>query len=303
MYNGIINVYKEQGYTSFDVVAKLRGILKQKKIGHTGTLDPLAEGVLVVCLGNATKLCELITSKDKEYVVTMQFGIETDTDDVTGNVLRSSDKPLSNDEIVEAINSFCGTYMQLPPMYSAIKQNGKKLYEYARKGIAVEREKREVTIYSIEDIKVSYPYADFKVRCSKGTYIRSLCRDIGERLGTLATMKSLLRSSVNDVTLEDTLKLDEIIYHRDMGDIDKYIKPIDSVLSNYPALSIIASEENKKYALNGNKLSPSQFEKPDEPISDEEIFRVYLEDRLLALYRYKENENILKPFKMFLAEE
>ena len=198
MIDGIINVYKEKGYTSFDVVAKLRGILKQKKIGHTGTLDPMAEGVLIVCLGKATKLVDILITSSKEYKASMQLGIKTDTEDVTGEILKESDlwKSLSNDEIIEAVNSFVGKYSQLPPMYSAIKKDGKKLYEYARAGIEVERQKREVEIIFIDNISIELPYVNFDVKCSKGTYIRSLCRDIGDKLGCGASLSGLIRNEL-----------------------------------------------------------------------------------------------------------
>mgnify|MGYP000056746179 CR=1 FL=1 len=189
MIDGILNVYKEQDYTSFDVVAKLRGILKQKKIGHTGTLDPMAEGVLLVCLGKATKLVDLLTEGDKCYRATMKLGYETDTEDVTGETIAEGDAAvlaqLTQADVKRAILSFIGKYDQIPPMYSAIKKDGKKLYEYARAGIEVKREPRPVEIYAIQDItKEADDTYSFDVYCSKGTYIRSLCRDIGRKLST-----------------------------------------------------------------------------------------------------------------------
>ena len=158
MFNGVINVYKEPGFTSFDVVAKLRGILKQKKIGHTGTLDPDAEGVLVVCLGKATKLCEVLTDKDKSYEATLLLGKTTDTEDSSGKILTETKVNATEEEVEEVIYSFVGEYDQIPPMYSAIKVNGKKLYELARQGIEVEREPRRVQIHSIEILSIDLPY-------------------------------------------------------------------------------------------------------------------------------------------------
>ena len=163
MYNGVINIYKERGYTSADVVAKLRGILHQKKIGHTGTLDPEAEGVLPVCLGNATKLVERLTDKRKEYVCTMRLGVETDTEDMTGQVLRESPVDVSEEEVRAAIESFVGEYLQVPPMYSALKQGGKRLYELAREGVSVERPPRRVEIFSVDISSVTLPLAVFSV--------------------------------------------------------------------------------------------------------------------------------------------
>ncbi|HCA21893.1 MAG TPA: tRNA pseudouridine(55) synthase, partial [Lachnospiraceae bacterium] len=202
MYNGILNLYKEQGFTSFDAVAKLRGILHQKKIGHTGTLDPLAEGVLVMLLGSATKLSDILTSDHKEYEAEMKLGCTSDTDDITGNIVyktgcseddhneataeseeesgRDTNAVVpTNEEIEVAVMSFVGSYDQLPPMYAAIKVDGKKLYEYAREGKSVERTPRKVDIHEIKIMEINYPYVRFYVKCSKGTYIRSLCRDIG----------------------------------------------------------------------------------------------------------------------------
>ena len=217
MLDGFLNVYKEQGYTSFDVVAKLRGILKQKKIGHTGTLDPMAEGVLLVCLGQATKLSEMLIDKDKTYRCVMLLGKTTDTEDVTGKVLTETADIPDEASVIEAVNSFIGTYGQIPPMYSAIKVNGKKLYEYARQGIEIERSPREVTIFEVKIENVSLPRVTFTIHCSKGTYIRSLCRDIGEKLGCGAVMEKLVRTEVKNFRVEDSLTLAEIEHARDQG--------------------------------------------------------------------------------------
>ena len=179
--NGIINVYKEKGYTSHDVVAKLRGILRQKKIGHTGTLDPQAEGVLPVCLGNATRLCDLLTDKTKEYEAVLRLGVTTDTQDMTGQILTESPVEISEDDIIKIMSTFIGKIMQVPPMYSALKVDGRKLVDLAREGIEVERKAREIEIYELEISEVNLPLVRFRVNCSKGTYIRTLCQDIGEK--------------------------------------------------------------------------------------------------------------------------
>ena len=208
MINGIVNVYKEKGFTSFDVVAKMRGIFKQKKIGHTGTLDPDAEGVLPVCLGRATKVCDLLTDKDKEYETVLLLGVVTDTQDLTGEVLARKEVNASENEVKSAILSFVGEYMQVPPMYSALKVNGQKLCDLARKGVTVERKARPVTIHGIEILSVDLPEVRMRVHCSKGTYIRTLCQDIGEKLGCGGCMKLLLRTRVAAFALKDALKLD-----------------------------------------------------------------------------------------------
>ena len=178
MYHGIINVYKEKGFTSHDVVAKLRGICKQKKIGHTGTLDPEAVGVLPVCLGSATKLCDMLTDKTKEYVAVLKLGVVTDTQDLTGTILEEHPVTVTEEQIREVIFSFQGDQLQIPPMYSALKVNGKKLYELAREGKEVERAARPITIHEIEILKEELPEITIRVSCSKGTYIRTLCHDV-----------------------------------------------------------------------------------------------------------------------------
>ncbi len=302
MIDGIINVYKESGYTSFDVVAKLRGILKQKKIGHTGTLDPMAEGVLMVCLGKGTKLVDMITSGTKEYEASMRLGITTDTEDITGQILDSKEvsADFSKEAILDAINSFIGKYNQIPPMYSAIKKDGKKLYEYARNGIEIEREPRPVEIFSIDNIEVEIPNISFKVHCSKGTYIRSLCRDIGEKLGCGGTLTALTRSEVHGFYLKDALKLSDIERLRDDEKLMDYVLPVDTLLDKYPCFKI--KEQFSKLLINGNKLSISHLEKNDDGKikKDSDIIRVYLKDEFVALYEYIESEKIYKPYKMFL---
>ena len=301
MIDGIINVYKEQNYTSFDVVAKLRGILKQKKIGHTGTLDPMAEGVLLVCLGKATKLVDLLTEGDKCYRATMKLGYETDTEDVTGEKTADGDatvlSSLTEEMIREAILSFVGKYDQIPPMYSAIKKDGKKLYEYARAGVMIEREARSVEIYDICNIeKEADDTYSFDVHCSKGTYIRSLCRDIGRKLSSLAVLSGLLRKDVHGFSVTDAMTLQEIEKRQTEGTLQEKILPVDALLQQYPAYEITGQAEN--YLKNGNKLSPRFFKNMGEK-RDSRI-RVYHAGEFAALYDYKEEEQIYKPFKMFL---
>ena len=210
MINGILNVYKEKGYTSHDVVAKLRGIVGQKKIGHTGTLDPEAEGVLPVCLGKATKVCDLLTEKDKVYEAVLLLGKETDTQDLTGKVLAEKPVTAEKDEVERAIRSFEGAYDQIPPMYSALKVQGQKLCDLARKGIEVERKPRRVYIYKVEILQVDIPRVVMRVYCSKGTYIRTLCHDIGKKLGCGGCMASLKRTEVAAFLEKDALTLAQI---------------------------------------------------------------------------------------------
>lgn len=300
MYNGVINVYKERGFTSFDVVAKLRGILKQKKIGHTGTLDPEAEGVLVVCLGKATKLCDILTDKAKSYETTMMLGRTTDTEDNTGKVLSEGKVTVSEQQIKEAILSYVGKYAQIPPMYSAIKVNGRKLYELAREGIEIEREPRQVEIYEIKILSMELPYVTFQVSCSKGTYIRSLCRDIGEKLGCGAVMDSLIRDSVNAAetgkvfTKEEALTIEKIEELVKTNQFKEHVLPIDSMFPNMAKVTV--TEEGNKKLYNGNLLKLQDFEEK----AGTECLVYDKEGHFTAIYKYHADLHAWKAEKMFL---
>ena len=206
MMDGVLVVRKEKGFTSHDVVAKLRGILHMKKIGHTGTLDPDAEGVLPVVLGKATRLVEMLTEKEKTYETVLHLGIETDTQDMTGQVLKELPVQVSEEKLKETVESFLGEQQQIPPMYSALKVNGKKLYELAREGKTVERKARPVTFSEIQIMEMDFPLIKLSVTCSKGTYIRTLCHDIGQKLGCGGCMEELLRTRSGQFTLEERMK-------------------------------------------------------------------------------------------------
>ena len=234
--DGIINVYKEAGFTSHDVVAKLRGICRQKKIGHTGTLDPQATGVLPVCLGSATRACEMLTDRTKEYVAELLLGQITDTQDNTGIVLEEREVAVDEAQVREVIGSFVGGYDQIPPMYSALKVNGKKLYELAREGKVIERKARDIEVFDIKVESIDLPEVTMTVHCSKGTYIRTLCNDIGERLGCHGCMKSLLRVRVAGFDLEHALTLSQIQSKVDEGCFDM-VMPVDGVFENLISLS------------------------------------------------------------------
>lgn len=330
-YSGMIIIHKETGYTSSDVVAKLRGILHMRKIGHTGTLDPGATGVLPVCLGSATKLCELIADRDKEYVAVCRLGVTTDTEDMSGEVLTQ----ISREEVlaritaaalssakdgggeaaipsgvqeggssVEAfvrktVSSFEGSYDQVPPMYSAIWVDGKRLYDLARKGITVERTPRRVTIHELEllEIRQEDPVTlTLRVRCSKGTYIRSLCRDIGEALGCGGAMASLVRTRVGQFRIEDALTLDEVsaVMHSEPEKITQYIQPVDSFFPE--ALSVTVPDDLLKYLENGNPLAAKELGLPDKTRGQ---LRMYdAAGRFYALYEMKGGRAM--PVKMFL---
>ena len=299
MINGIINVYKEKGYTSFDVVAKMRGIFHQKKIGHTGTLDPDAEGVLPVCLGKATKVCDLLTDKDKEYRAVLLLGQETDTQDISGEVLNSADVTVSEEEVRKVIESFIGEYAQVPPMYSALKVNGQKLCDLARKGVTVERKARPVTIHNIEIVSVSLPEVEMIVSCSKGTYIRTLCDDIGKQLGCFGCMKSLLRTKVDMFQLEDAYRLSELEMLVNKPELEwDFVTAIDVVFNKYE--SVTAKEEAQKLVDNGNRI-PEEFLVDFSELKKQDKVRLYdAKGRFIGIYTYLNESNEYKPVKLFM---
>lgn len=301
MYNGIINVYKEKGYTSFDVVARMRGICGQKKIGHTGTLDPDAEGVLPVCLGKATKVCDMLTDSDKVYRAVMQLGVETDTQDMTGTILKEADTSgLAEQHVMSAVMQFEGEIFQVPPMYSALKVNGKKLCDLARTGVTVERKARPVTIYKILVENIELPYVTMTVSCSKGTYIRTLCHDIGAKLGCGAAMKSLVRLQAAGYRIEDAYKLDALQEFKESGTLKDVVTPIERVFEVYPVLT--AKPEYDIMLKNGNKMALQQFQETIKPESDLKV-RVRMSDgRFAAVYEYREDLGLFRPSKMFLED-
>lgn len=338
MIHGIINIYKEPGYTSHDVVAKLRGILKQKKIGHTGTLDPAAEGVLPVCLGKGTKLCDMMTDKRKTYRAVMLLGIETDTQDTTGTVLlERSTGELTEERVREAVLGFIGHYEQIPPMYSALKVNGKKLYELARQGKEVERKARPVEIYSLEIENMDLPRVTMSVNCSKGTYIRTLCYDIGKVLGCGGCMEKLVRTKVDRFEIAESLRLDEVEELTASGRLDEKIVPVDQMFSSLPEF-ISQGEELDRLLHNGNffsrdfipgtlvdewmqklqgdpehaaekvedaktiKAGGSRGGAEEDGTAQELRIRVYDSGRrFVGIYSYVEEENKWKPKKIFLG--
>lgn len=327
MTNGIINVYKEAGYTSFDVVACLRKIFNQKKIGHTGTLDPDAVGVLPVCLGNATGVVELLTDRSKEYVAKFVLGISTDTQDMTGSALKTDFEgadELTSENIKSVIMSFEGKIEQIPPMYSALKVNGQKLVDLARKGIEVERKARKVTIEEIEilaeetvpseerfdKLKSSISPApnslrEFTIRvvCSKGTYIRTLIDDIGNKLGCGAAMSSLIRTRVGEFKIEDAITLNQIRnIQSDPALAEKHIIMVDIMFRKLPSFQV--NEKGIKALLNGNQLFTYMIEpiKNKDGINDKPgSIRVYDENGIFkAIYGYDTGRKIYSPIKMFI---
>lgn len=295
MIHGIINVYKEKGFTSHDVVAKLRGILRQKKIGHTGTLDPEAEGVLPVCLGSGTKLCDMLTDTDKEYRAVLLLGRATDTQDVTGKVLFECAKIPCEEAVREKIKSFVGTYDQIPPMYSALKVNGKKLYELAREGKTVERAARTVQIRDIAVEDVSLPRVTVRVACSKGTYIRTLCHDIGESLGCGGCMEALTRTRAGIFAIGDSVRLSEIARLASEDRLLEIVKPVDSMFADLPALFTVPEADRLLY--NGNPLREADLREGEKPGSGR--VRIYDSDGVFcAVYSCG---TCCRPVKMFLT--
>lgn len=279
--NGIIPIYKEKGMTSFDVVREIKKIFKTNKVGHTGTLDPLAEGVLLVCIGKATKIVELLTANEKEYIATIKLGIETDTLDIEGNILKEETIPnkLNIEEVISSYNN--RTYNQEVPKYSAIKVKGKKLYEYARNNIEVEIPKKEVTIKNIELIESNKDTFKIKTLVTKGTYIRSLIRDICKDLNTIGTMTELLRIKQGKVELKDCYKL---------SDIEKGNYKIKSIEEVLPYKIIEVDEETKTKISHGIKIDNTYN------ITDKVIFKYNSE--LLGIYEQEKDK--LKVWKNFI---
>ena len=318
MLNGIIIVKKESGFTSNDVVAKMRGICKQKKIGHTGTLDPDATGVLPLCLGTGTKLCDMLTERDKEYVTELLLGVTTDTQDVTGTVLSEHAVEATEEEVRSAVMSFVGKYDQVPPMYSALKVGGKKLYELAREGKEVERKARRVEILEIEIMEIKLPVVKMRVHCSKGTYIRTLCADAGDKLGCGGTMKSLVRTKVGRYELSQAHTLSELEAIRDGAGLESVLIPTESAFMEHRRLRVMPEAE--KMLRNGNAipwaligredakerieadgiLTADEGKRPAEPKGGELIRACTVDGTFLGLYEYFDGEKKIRPIKMFL---
>jgi len=304
--DGILNILKPPGMTSFDVVAFLRGLTGVRKIGHVGTLDPMAAGVLPVCVGRATKAVEFLMEKDKIYRAEVVLGVTTDTQDTTGTVLDRKKPELSDNDIIQAVASFRGKYMQLPPMYSALRVNGKKLYQLAREGIETERHRREVEIYSAEvldirrndDIRVL-----LEVRCSKGTYIRTLCADIGDALGCGGCMSFLLRLKAGPFSISDSVTLEELSGKKDEGDLEDLTIRIDRAFESFG--SCVLDDNSERKFMNGMQVPLSQIRTDGNGGTDEVaggLMRVYgCDGRFIALGMIiqKENGNYLKVKKFF----
>ena len=298
--NGLVLIDKEPEFTSFDAVAVVRRIFETKKAGHGGTLDPNATGVLPVFLGNACALSSFIMAGDKVYEAEMTLGIGTDTDDIWGEILREAPVTATEDAVREAVLSFQGTYGQLPPMYSAKKKNGKKLYEYARKGQEIEREAVSVTIEEIRILSMELPKVRFLVRCEKGTYIRALCRDIGEKLGIPACMSALRRLQHGPFRIEDAHTVTFLRAEKEAGnDLSVYLIPTEKLLSEYPQVTV--QKDADKRLKNGNLLYNGDFTVAPKETEKSTLLRVYdAENVFTALYQYDEKSGGFRPVRMFL---
>lgn len=293
-YQGIIVIRKEKGFTSHDVVAKLRGILHMKKIGHTGTLDPDAVGVLPVALGKGTKLVDLITDKEKTYEAVLHLGITTDTQDMSGTVLEEKPVNATEEQVRETIAGFVGEQLQIPPMYSALKINGKKLYELAREGKTVERKARPVCFYQIEVLDIQLPVVQIRVTCSKGTYIRTLCHDIGQKLGCGGCMEQLLRTRVGRFSLEESHTLSEVEQAVSEGTVCKWIYPVENVVAEYPKIQ--ADSYGDRLLQNGNPLSENLVDEQHK----EGWVRMYASNgNFTGIFQWDEKKKKYYPVKMF----
>ena len=288
--NGIIIVNKEQGFTSHDVVSVMRKIMGIKKVGHTGTLDPQATGVLPICIGKGTKVSDMLTNSDKEYIAEVTLGITTETEDIWGEVTQKNDASHITEEMVkEASKKFVGEINQIPPMYSAVKIDGKKLYEYARKGVEVERKSRKVNISEIEILNFNNGKFDMRVACSKGTYIRTLCADIGKELGVGACMSALSRTKSSVFTLENAKTLDQIREIAQNGNKESLVIPTDALFSHLPKIQL--DKKRTEQILNGMFLKTQ--------LNDGEV-RVYgFDGSFLCIAKVQ--DNTLKIVKNFYS--
>ena len=300
--DGIVNVYKEADYTSHDVVAVIRKIFNQKKVGHTGTLDPMATGVLPVCLGSGTKLADYIMSGEKTYRAKVTLGISTNTDDAWGEETGRADFTFDPEAIKSAAESFTGEYSQIPPMYSAIRVNGQKLYTLAREGIEVERQARTVTIHYVRLIELLPPDSfTIEVRCSKGTYIRTLCVDIGKKLCTLAHMGSLVRVASGGFTAESAHTLAEIKEYVDAGMPEKIVIPLKQAMSDYNMVTVKKSGE--KLMRNGCRIYGRHFSSwKNEPHPGEIVAGLAPDGEFIGIYEVQEGKDgfFIKPVRLLI---
>lgn len=291
MISGILNINKEVGISSNKCVSLVKKALDTRKVGHTGTLDLEASGVLPIVVGKATRVSDFLMDERKEYITEAIFGKRTDTLDYDGQVVATSDVIFTREDLEKEMENFTGEITQIPPMYSALKVNGQKLYDLARKGIEVERKKRQVNIYSFDIIDFNFPKATFKITCSKGTYIRTLIDDLGENLGSYAYVNSLTRSKVGDFYLEDAINSDDLL-NMSREEVLKKLKPVDYALKAYP--EVILDKSYLKQATNGMTMAVDQMDV-------DSLHRVYVEDEFIGLGKAHKSKDkyFLKMEKVF----
>ena len=291
MISGILNINKEVGISSNKCVSLVKKALDIKKVGHTGTLDLEAKGVLPIVIGKATRVSDFLMDEKKEYITEAIFGARTDTLDWSGEVVEKSDLTFTKDDLISAIDNFKGEITQIPPMYSAIKINGQKMYDLARKGIEVERKTRNVTIYDFDLVEFDFPKAKFKITCSKGTYIRSLIDDLGEDMGSFAYVSSLTRSKVGDFKIEDSIKSQDLL-EMDKDQILKNLKPVDFALKDYKEIKL--DKSYMKQAANGMTMRVDK-------LYSNNLVRVYVGDEFIGLGKNFQNNDqyFLKMEKVF----
>lgn len=298
--NGVIVINKEEDFTSFDVVAVVRKTLGEKKVGHTGTLDPNAKGVLPVLLGSATKAQDIIENHDKRYTASFRFGLLTDTLDIWGEVQRKEESHITKEALLSVLPNFVGDITQIPPMYSAVKVNGVRLYDLARQGKEVERTERTVTVYSIVllDFDEKTQTGTLDIFCSKGTYIRTLIDDIAKALDTIGTMTSLTRTVACSYTLADAITLNELKEAVANGDVNKYIKSVESLFENYDEL--VVSDAQAFRFKNGNSLDIERTELRKSSVEDKKIFRIKdKEKNFISLGITDTEKGVIKLYKHF----
>ena len=302
--DGIFNIYKEKGFTSHDVVAIVRRTIHMKKVGHTGTLDPDAEGVLPVCVGKATKLSDVIMDGRKSYRAMLRLGMTTTTEDASGEVLETKEVDFNEERIREVVASFIGRLEQVPPMYSAVKVNGKKLYELAREGKEIERKSRTIEVYDIRIRQFLPPdRVEIDVDCSKGTYIRTLCSDIGKALGCGGHMAELLRTRTGAFSLENAIKLDELKALAEQEKVETVLLTMEEALEDFPVVKV--SERSQKFLYNGGKIQERFLTEKPAVLTEGEIVATYdYENNLVGLYELIKDDTsfLIKPYKMLIKE-
>ncbi|MDN4616504.1 tRNA pseudouridine(55) synthase TruB [Paenibacillus sp. PsM32] len=309
-FDGVLAVHKPAGFTSHDVVAKVRRLVSMKRIGHTGTLDPAVTGVLPLCLGRSTRIVEYLQEMPKEYVATLRLGIATDTEDMTGTITEQIDSvDVSEEQVRHVLGQMIGTISQVPPMYSAIKVDGKRLYELAREGKTIERKAREVTIYELEiiDFKAGdHPEVSFRALCSKGTYIRTLCVDIGRALHVPSVMVELIRTQSAGISLDQCVTFEQIAEAVEQGVLEQHLIQPDQAMSNLPSYTVDASVY--KHTLQGKRISidaikphdGSQLLSTDET-TDSPVFKLYAPDGIfIGIFRLEQSAQEIVPVKVFL---